>query len=87
MSICEACLCWSPIHSCCLATSADKIISNYQMCVDAGVSGCSSQVLVFPVGYVLMGPGVAVLFGQAKVDDVHQVALLPEAPETIGWKT
>lgn len=51
-------------------------LTNSKMCVDGGVAGCASQVLVLPVRDVLVCAGVAVLFGQAKVDDVHQVALL-----------
>ena len=51
------------------------------MRVDAGVTRGASEVLVFPVGNVLVRSGVPVLLGQAEVDDVHQVALLAEAPE------
>ena len=46
------------------------------MSVDASISCCSSQVLVFPVGDVLVCAGVPVLLGQTKVYDVDQVAFL-----------
>lgn len=52
-----------------------------------GVDGCvacsARQVLVLPVGDVLVCAGVSVLLGQAKVDDVHQVALLPQPHEEV----
>ena len=51
------------------------------MSVDAGVSRGAGEVLVFPVGNVLVRSGVPVLLGQAEVDDVDQVPLLAEAPE------
>ena len=53
------------------------------MGIDGGVAGSASQVLVFPVGDVLVGAGVPVLLGQAKVNDVHQVALLPQPHEEV----
>jgi hypothetical protein len=48
--------------------------------VDAGVARRPRQVLVLPVGDVLVGPRITVLLRQAKVNDVDQVALLPQAP-------
>lgn len=53
------------------------------MGVDGGVAGSASQVLVFPVGDVLVGAGVPVLLGQAEVNDVHQVALFPQPHEEV----
>ena len=50
------------------------------MSVDGRVSGGSREVLVLSVGDVLVAAGVAVLLGQAEVDDVHKVALLAETP-------
>ena len=50
------------------------------MSVDAGVARGPRQVLVFPVGNVLVGPSVAILFGEAEVDDVNQISLFSEAP-------
>ncbi len=56
-----------------------------KMCVDTGVSGCSSQVLVFPVRYVLVCASIAVLLGQTKVNDVDQVALLAQPHQKVVW--
>ena len=39
-----------------------------------------SYGLCRPVGDVLVCPRVPVLLGQAEVDDVHQVPLLPQTP-------
>ena len=58
-------------------------LTNAQVGVDGGVAGSASQVLVFPVGDVLVGAGVPVLLGQAEVNDVHQVALLPQPHEEV----
>ena len=55
------------------------------MCVDGCVACCAGQVLVLAVGDVLVCAGVAVLLGQAKVDDVHQVALLAQAHQEVVW--
>ena len=52
-----------------------------QVRVDAGVPCRACEVLVFPVGNVLVCPGVPVLLGQAEVDDIDEVPLLAEAPE------
>ena len=57
--------------------------TNAQMGVDAGVSGCSRQVLVFSIRDVLMCAGITILLGQAKVNDVHQIAFLPQTHEEI----
>jgi hypothetical protein len=46
------------------------------MSVDACVARGAREVLVFPVGNVLVRPRVPVLLGQAEVDDVDQVPLL-----------
>ena len=48
--------------------------------VDAGVPSGASQVLVFPVGDVLVCPCVSVLLGQAEVNNVDKITLLPQAP-------
>ena len=53
------------------------------MCVDTGVARRARQIFVFSVRYVLLCACIAVLFGQAKVDDVHQVALLSQTHEEI----
>lgn len=57
--------------------------TNAEMRVDAGVSSGTRQVLVLPVRYVLVSLRITVLLRQSKVDDVHQVALLPETHEEI----
>ena len=57
--------------------------TNAQVCVDAGISGCPREILVFPVGDVLMRTGITILLGQAKVNDVDQVPFLPQAHEKI----
>lgn len=55
------------------------------MSVYAGISRCSSQVLVFPIGYVLVCSGIAILFGQTKVDDVDQVPFLAQTHQEVVW--
>lgn len=57
--------------------------TNPQVCVDGGVAGGAGQVLVLAVGDVLVRAGVAVLLGQAEVDDVDQVALLAQAHQEV----
>ena len=52
-----------------------------EVCVDGSVAGSASQVFVFPVRDVLVTPGVPVFLGQAKVNDVDEVAFLTKAPE------
>ena len=60
-------------------------LTDAQVGVDGGVAGGARQVLVLPVRDVLVSAGIAVLLGQPKVDDVDQVALLPQAhQEVIG---
>lgn len=51
-------------------------LTDSKMCVDGGVARRTSQVLVLSVRDVLVCAGITVLFGQAKVNDVHQVTLL-----------
>lgn len=46
------------------------------MCVYGGVTCCAGQVLVLSVRDMLVCAGITVLFGQAKVNNVHQVTLL-----------
>lgn len=54
-----------------------------QMRVDGGVASGAGQVLVLSVRYVLVCPSVSVLLGQAEVDDVNEVAFLPQAHEEV----
>ena len=53
------------------------------MGVDRGVPSGTSQVLVLSVRDVLPGPGVAVLFGQTKVDHEDLVAVAADAHEEV----
>ena len=46
---------------------------NAQVCVDGRIAGRAGEVLIFPVRDVDVGLGVAVLLGQAKVNDVHLI--------------
>lgn len=59
------------------------VFTNAQVSVDGGVAGSASEVLVLAVGDVLVGAGVTVLLGQPKVDDVDQVAFLPQTHEEV----
>lgn len=58
-------------------------LTNTKMCVNRGVARCASQVLVLPVRDVLVCAGITVLLGQSKVNDVHQVALLPKPHQEV----
>lgn len=51
-------------------------LTDSKMCVYGGIACRARQVLVLPVRDVLVCAGITVLFGQAKVNDVHQVTLL-----------
>ena len=62
-----------------------SLLTNAKVCVDACVACGAGEVLVFPVGDVLVGACVAVLLCQAKVNDVDKVAFLPEAHEEVVW--
>ncbi len=55
------------------------------MSVDTGISGSSSQVLIFPIGYVLVCTGVTILLGQTKVNDVDEVSLLAQTHQEVVW--
>lgn len=58
-------------------------LTNAQMGVDRGVAGGASKVLILTVGDVLVRSGITVFLGQAKVDDVDQVALLAEPHQEV----
>ena len=47
-----------------------------EMGVDAGVAGGAREILVLPVGNVLVGAGIPELFGQTKIYHITQVALV-----------
>lgn len=55
------------------------------MGVDGGVAGGACEVLILAVGDVLVRSGVTVFLGQAKVDDVDQVALLAQPHQEVVW--
>lgn len=53
------------------------------MGVDGGIAGGACEVLILTVGDVLVCSGVTVFLGQAKVDDVDQVALLAKSHKEV----
>jgi hypothetical protein len=53
--------------------------------VDAGIAGGTSQVLVLSVWDVEVRLGIAVLFGESKVDDIDLVAALTNTHEEVVW--
>lgn len=55
------------------------------MRVDGGVARRPCEVLVLPIGDVLVGAGVSVLLGQPEVNDVDQVAFLSQPHEEVIW--
>ena len=44
-------------------TRVDPVPTNAKVCVDAGISGSSSQVLVFPVWNMLVCAGITEFLG------------------------
>lgn len=58
-------------------------LTDAQMSVDGGVASRAREVFVLPVGDVLVRSGVAVLLGQAEVDDVDQVALFAQTHQKV----
>lgn len=71
---------WLVAPACLLGLSS---LTNAQVGIDRGIAGSACQVLVFPVGNMLVCTGISVLLGQAEVNDVHQVAFLPQAHEEV----
>lgn len=63
--------------------SLHACLTDSKMCVDGSITCCASEVLVLPVRDVLMCAGITVLFGQAKVNDVHQVTLLAKPHQEV----
>mmetsp|Transcript_12576 Transcript_12576/g.26627 ORF Transcript_12576/g.26627 Transcript_12576/m.26627 type:complete len:345 (+) Transcript_12576:829-1863(+) len=51
--------------------------------VDRGVPRRPGQVLVLAVGYVLVGAGIAVLFGQTEIDNVDDALALAQSDQEI----
>lgn len=54
-----------------------------EMRVDGGISCCSGEIFVLAVGDVEMCFGVAVFFGETKVDDIHLVTAFANAHEEV----
>ena len=55
------------------------------MCINTSISCRSSEIFVFPVWYMLMGPSISVLLCQTKVNDVDKISFLAEAHQEIVW--
>ena len=55
------------------------------MVVDAGVSRRSSQTLLFPVWYVLIGSGITIAFSKAEVDNVYEITPDTETHQKVFW--
>lgn len=58
-------------------------LTDSKVSVDGGIACRARQVLVLPVRNVLVCSGVAVLLGQSKVNDVHQVTLLTKPHQEV----
>jgi len=56
-----------------------------QMSVDGGVASSACEVFVLAVGDVEMGFGVAVFFGETKVDYVDLVSAFADSHEEVVW--
>ena len=52
------------------------ILTYSKVGVDAGVAGGAREILVLPVGNVLVGARISELFGQTKIYHITQVALI-----------
>lgn len=61
----------------------NPVPTDTQMGVDGGVAGSACEVLVLTVGDVLVRSGIAVFLGQAKVNDVDQVALFAKSHQEV----
>lgn len=49
------------------------------MCINRGITGSSSQILVFSVGNMQMTTRVSVLFGKTEINNIDLVASLSVA--------
>lgn len=58
-------------------------ITNSQVRVDAGITSGTGQVFVLAVGNVKVRLWVAVLFGEAKIDDIDLIATFADAHEEV----
>jgi hypothetical protein len=55
------------------------------MCVDAGISCCTSQILVLLVWYVLVGASISIFFGEPEVNNIDKIAFLAKTHQKIVW--
>jgi hypothetical protein len=60
-------------------------LTDAKVSVNRGVSSGTCEVLSITVGDVLAGLGVPETFGEAEIDDVHVMLLLPDADEEVVW--
>lgn len=60
-----------------------EIHTDAEVGVDRGIASGAGEVLVFTVGDVEVGLGVAIFLGQAKIDDVNLIAALADAHEKV----
>ena len=56
-----------------------------EVSIHRSVSSGTCEVLSITVGDVLAGLGVPETFGEAEIDDVHVMLLLPDADEEVVW--
>lgn len=60
-------------------------LTDAEVSVHRSVSSGTCEVLSITVGDVLAGLGVPETFGEAEIDDVHVMLLLPDANEEVVW--
>ena len=60
-------------------------LTDAEVSVHRSVSSGTCEVLSITVGDVLAGLGVPETFGEAEIDDVHVMLLLPDADEEVVW--
>jgi hypothetical protein len=65
--------------------AATGLHTDSEMSVDAGVTGRSCQVFVFPVRNMEMTLWVAVLLCQSEVDNINLVSTLANAHQKVVW--
>lgn len=61
----------------------DACLTDAKVCVNGGVAGRASQVLIFAIGDVLVCASIAVFLSQTKVNDVDQVAFLAQPHQKV----
>jgi len=60
-------------------------LTDAEVSVHRSVSSGTCEILSITVGDVLAGLGVPETFGEAEIDDVHVMLLLPDANEEVVW--